>query len=225
MQAIEILTISGAAIGTLLSLHLFLLNKTKASAFLGFYVLSLSVLLIEPLATSLQFTGKIVAVFMGISAFVAGPAIYLYCLSRIRRKPFSPRWLSHFIPAILLAGLIIVSPESEKSLNESEDEIILYLLFVAQMVSYLTASFRLTTQRQHGTPHIADQMPQSFVTMLVYSSIALFTFSFLSTFIGWNKGNVFVTSVQVLLNIVIIVIALLNTDGLEQRPKNDFVRP
>jgi hypothetical protein len=162
---------------------------------------------------------------MGTCAFIMGPALYLYCRMRIARDKPTFRSMFHFLPATLLLIIVMISPSPEKGSSASTDEVVLYAIFILMLFTYAFLSLRTVLGKAKIPVHIWESMPVSFVRMLVYSSLLLFTYSLAGTLIRFNGSEVFVVTVQVLLNLVIIVIALLNTEGLQQRPGKEWVEP
>ena len=220
---IEIISGCGACLGILLSFHLLLLRRRTASTFLSLYLLSLSIQLLEPLSGYAPFSAKFMSTLMGTCAFIMGPALYLYCRMRIARDKLTFRSVVHFLPATLLLIIVIISPTPENGSRASTDEVVLYAVFILILFTYGFLSLRTVLGKAKIHVHIQESMPASFVRMLVYSSLFLFTYSLVGTIIKFNGSEVFVATVQVLLNFIIIVIALLNTEGLEQRPAKEWV--
>jgi hypothetical protein len=160
---------------------------------------------------------------MGTCAFIMGPALYLYCRMRIARDKPTFRSMVHFLPATLLLILVMISPSPENGSSASTDEVVLYAIFILMLFTYVFLSLRTVLRKPKISVHIQESMPVSFVRMLVYSSLLLITYSLAGTIIKFNGSEVFVGTVQVLLNLIIIIIALLNTEGLQRRPTAEWV--
>jgi hypothetical protein len=220
---VEIISGSGACFGILLSIHLFLVRANTASTFLGVYLLSLSIQLLEPLSGYAPLSAKVVGTLMGTCAFIMGPALYIYCRMRVNKEKATFRTAVHFIPAATLLALLMISPSPQDTVKASTDEVVLYAIFVLLLFSYMLLSLKAVLQKNGMHLHIQERMQISFVRMLVYSSLVLFVYSLVGTIAQFNGSKVFLTTVQVLLNIVIIVIALLNTEGLERRQAKEWV--
>ena len=214
----DVVTICGAVFGILISAHLFHIRNNRAAQALGIYLMSISILLLEPVMDERIISEKITAILLSTSSLLVGPALFVYCNLSLNRSVS----LWHFLPALILFILILFTPATDFTQNESPGELLLYGMFTVQLFAYTFLSLRLVFRWREGT-EMSGRMTYAFVRMLTSASLGLFSFSFLSTIAGLNKGNIFVAIVQILLTVIIVIIALVNTEGLERRPKHEWI--
>lgn len=222
MNFLEILTLSGSSVGVLIAAHLIARWNSASSIALALYVLSVSLLLLEPLALTRWIPEKIWLVLIGTLTYAIGPSLYLYTRIRMKGRCRRMNVVIHFLPAIILFVLLVLSPAQSSPAANHDDELFLYLFFVLQLISYGVASIRLVW-RKSIEEGMAEKMTISFMKTLIYASVALFAFSITCTLLRVNSGVTFVTIVQLLLTIVIVIVALLNTEGLARHRQSEWV--
>ncbi len=123
----------------------------------------------------------------------------------------------HFIPAGILLILMLATPQPTGPVQESSGDIILYLLFICQVLTYSLISFLVIwKEKKRSDPEFPLQhFHLNFVLFLVSGSLVLFIYSFASTLLGFNNSFPFKLSIQAVLTLIIIIIVLLNAETLE----------
>jgi len=214
-QLTILLTFGGVLLSLSLSIHLFILRRGPAANFLALYMLSVCIILLEPaIPLAAGHSLWIGQLFIGAFTFVTGPALFHYCKFRLTQSKFRLGLLWHYVPAFMVFILMSITPES--TINEGgADEVILYLIFVLQILSYAYLSFRIV--KKVASQIFISQFHLVFVRLLLGAHVSVFVYSFLSTLIRSNVSSVFIDSIQILLNVIIIVVALFNAEGLEKR--------
>lgn len=218
----EIFILFIATIGLLgfaLAVHLILFRKnTVPTKMLGWYTFLLTISSLEPLKQYLSTQMYLFEIVVGAGSFMIGPVLFVYCKYRIQNRMHWKRMdFLHFIPAMILLLLMIVSPQNSVSEQESSGDVMLYLFFVCQVFAYtLTSLFLISKEKKHGNSELLlQQFHLTFILFLVISSLILFVYSFASTLLGFNTSFPFKLSIQAFLTLIIIVIVLLNAETLE----------
>jgi hypothetical protein len=218
MDFLTIISLGMATIGVLIAVQLACNTRTLSTRLLALYLFCMAIFLIEPV--SLPGVMKhIVSVLLAFVTFAIGPALFLYTKIQLHTGTWKTKYLLHFMPAFLVLILIILSLPSKPAKTEAQtDEIILYLLFIIQLFTYTGAALlQLLGYTTSSSVEPVDRMQTSFVRCIVYASLLLFSFSAMSTFIGWNGSQIFVNVIQLLLSSIIFIVALLNGDVLDRR--------
>jgi hypothetical protein len=164
---------------------------------------------------------NIVSVLLAFLTFATGPALFLYTRLQLYPGTWKKINLLHFIPALVLFILILLSlPFQPVKAEAQADEVVLYLLFIVHLFSYTGAALFLLLRYPANSPsENVVRMQINFVGWIVYASLALFSFSAMSTFLGWNRSQIFLNVIQLLLSLIIFIVALLNGDVLDRRQR------
>lgn len=185
---------------------------------LGAYTLLIAITSTEPLITFVQ-TGlkPFVNGIIAVCSVMIGPLLFLYCKYRLAGHGWRVREYWHFTPAVFITMIYVGSSFSEESSPKSDSEdIIFYLLFVLQLLSYSFVSLFIVLRKSPNTDLTMRQKLQAaFLKPLVLVSMILFTYSFLHTLIPLFRET-FVLTIQLMIGILIVVIALLNAEKLEK---------
>jgi hypothetical protein len=220
MDFLKIISLILASIGVLISIQLAFNARAVATRFLALYLFCVAIFLLEPVTISGPMK-NIVSVLLAFLTFTIGPALFLYTRFQLRPGTWKKITLLHFIPALLILVLILLSLPFQPAKAESQtDEIVLYLLFIIQLFAYTGAAlFQLLRYPANSSSGNVERMQTSFVRWIVYASLLLFSFSVMSTFLGWNRSQIFVNAIQILLSLIIFVVTLLNGDVLDRRQR------
>ena len=213
-----IITMTGSAIGFALAIHLAFGVRSNVARFLSLFLFSLSVVLLEPLIDRFYSFQHLFAVLIGASTFLIGPSLFHYCKYRMTTIKKTQYDFLHYLPAlIVLVSMGISSIQAQDLAKDSVEDVIVYIFLVLQIFTYcllaLGIAFRspkIFSQSYPNRFHIV------FVRLLVMFTLIMFTYSFLNTLLQYNTSSWFINSIQLVLNLAIISIALFNAEGLEK---------
>lgn len=185
---------------------------------LGAYTMLIAITSTEPLSTFVQAELKRFLIgIIAICSVMIGPLLFLYCKYRLAGHGWRVREYWHFTPALFIALIYVGSYLSEELSPKSDsEEVVLYLLFVLQLLTYSFASLFIIL-RKSGTTDLTihQKLQAAFLKPLVMVSIVLFTYSFLHSLMPVFKET-FVLTIQLMIGVLIVVIALLNAEKLEK---------
>jgi asparagine N-glycosylation enzyme membrane subunit Stt3 len=214
-----ILTIASATAGFVLTIH-FLYNRNNIqSRLIGIYTLAVSVVTMEPAIPSLpvsftMFSNSAIT----FASFLLGPSLFLYCKHRMKSLPWKNTEVLHFIPAFLVLTLVLIARAPATTHNSDDQEVIFYLIFIAQLFGYSIAAVSKVFNKNRGR-NLKEQMEIAFLKPLTIGSLALFSYSFLGTIFPFAGKDMFTALIQIFLFIIIMVIALFNAQNLEDHSR------
>jgi hypothetical protein len=205
-------------IGCTIGIHLMYSGESAATKLLGAYTLVIAITSTEPIGIFVPIEIKpFLNGIIAVCSVMIGPLLFLYCKYRLAVHEWRIREYVHFTPAIVLIlihaiNYYIGAPGSK---SDSE-EILFYLLFVIQLLSYSFAAFFIVvTKSRNSNPTMQQKIQTAFLKPLVVSSVILFSYSFLHTMFPVLKQD-FVLTIQVMIGVLIVVIAFLNGEKLDK---------
>jgi uncharacterized membrane protein len=219
LSGIQLLILSQSILGFGIAVHLISYNKQFTNKLLGLYTLLLSIVAFEPLTEVVEANAQsALQMLVAISSFLLGPALFLYCKYRISDERWRATDLIHGFPAFVIFVLLVNAQfNGLDTQNDSENEEILwYLLFVAQLFGYTIKSFLIVRSYYRRHPQQKHKLQKTFLKPLVITSLILFSYSFFNTLVPVFSKNIFLILIQILIGFLIIVIALLNDETLEK---------
>jgi hypothetical protein len=210
---------TGVLLGTLTSLFLLLVRRPQhehAVRFLGFYTLSLTVGLAEPLIPTENLLLRYAA---GGVSLLYGPLLYLYCQHRMEadRRVWST-W-KHFLPFLGYTLLLTVEKSFARAPIEVREgvELTLYVLLFAQIIGYCFMAdlyVRHFQERIAGANVFTRSSRLLFLKMIVRVSGAFFLVTFVVNLclalFGFAYREQLSISIQVAVCLILFLIALLN---------------
>ena len=209
-------------VSSVLGVHLFISRQSSPGKLLGLYTLAIGIAAAEPLLIRVAPARFAMETVVAVASFLLGPLLYLYTCHRIRESRWKIRDLVHGSPALLLLLFMILAPAPDgetASAVAPPDEVILYALFVIQLLGYTLAACVIASRYRFRRPmQIRREMQRAFVMPLITASLILFVYSVITSLIPMNRHTV-TASIQLLLGGVIIVITLLNAENLEKHLK------
>lgn len=219
MEFIKIISFGGAVTGFILSAYLVVKKRRSSARLLALYLCCIATFLLEPVS-GLGISKKIISTALACFSLIAGPALFLYTRACLHSESARARQWVHFIPAALLFLLILISPSEKPTGKETPtDELILYGLFILQLLGYTAAAVQMTLRIVGDKEELLTRMKLGFVRSLVYVSTLLFVFSFCCTIFAWNASSSVVHFVQVLLTVIVLIVVFLNIETLEHHDK------
>lgn len=218
---IEMMTLCCLAFGfSLVARLLFTSTDRKPKLLLGLFVLILTGCMVEIFIKS-----YLVGAILATGYWLLGPLLYFYCSLRTTpAKDFSTSSVLHACPAAAYLLLLTIPQGLFSTLTLSIADIVLYELVFIHILTYFILALRLGLAKRkqlQKSASLQEQMQCAFLIFLPLASVLLFGFSFLgvnfSLISNVPVGEYFRNMVQASLTIIIIFIALLNT---ETRPTN-----
>jgi hypothetical protein len=219
-EPLHIFTMAGAVIGLGIFIHLFFRKNNLPAKLLALYTLFISCTLLEPLYSICSI--EVVAFLqMGVafSSLSLGPSLFLYCKHRLNKdKTFKYIDLLHFLPGLMMLLLMLTADKSNGS-KEDAQEAIFYILFIFQLLSYTIRSLMLVIKNVLHNPSSKLKMQHMFLRYLVIISLTLFIYSPVSALFHFHEKDTFTLIIQMFLLVIIVIIALLNSETLENHKR------
>lgn len=214
---LNILIIIGAVLGFGMTFHFFYSEKKLSAKLLGLFAVAISIVSLEPLQ---QFTdnrwNSTVEVFIGSASFMLGPSLFLYI--KYKTKPLKWRKSDsiHFLTPFVIILLLTFGRTQTIEQGDDIHEVIFYVLFNIQLYAYtITAILKAFQKNKELKKTLKVELEGALLKPLVISALILFTYSFLTTFIPMGDKSAITTFIQLFLLAIIMIIALLNAETLE----------
>lgn len=223
---IEVITYVGLVLGLFFFVFYWNLNpRIRTNRFLAAYVLFLSMALAEPILASWHFLTErgILLSLLGGIYFLVGPLLLFYCRMQgnaVRR--ISYKLFFHLIPFAIYTILVVIDYAAQL-VGESEwVDLLAFELLYVHIFSYLIISYRemsKSIRRIKTRGEDVKLIKLSWARTLVVLSILLFGFSFLvsnfQSLLVYSVWRYYPEVIQVFLLVIIIAIALLNTEVIK----------
>ena len=224
LEAFYLFTYAIAGIGLVLSLVLCFGRRSRSSRLLAFYTLALTICFLEPVATQWDDPWVTLShIVIGISSFLLGPSLYLYCRQHyVGIVRWNRTCALHFFPVLVVLCLMVYSFITGTGAEEARYEVLFYALFVLYLMTYTVISVALAAEksRRQVTKENQRRMESVFPALLAIASLTLFTFSVFYTLMGLPPTYAFVVCIQLVLFIIIIGISFLNPELSERHFRN-----